>query len=220
MILLTAMYSTLIVVSGFIAYLVIDKYLQSYYNHVENLWYGLAFIVLAFTHFVDLIEVYKGESVQNTSILSLYAYWVMLIMAFRLRQIQNNWSYFTNKKIKLIILMLTVFSLYLFHELESTTYQNTFFSIYTYILILLSLAMFIVIPGKGYYIFFKIGYAFLTLSYILCLFRNSVIYYTPHILEFSGFISIGIAIYFIFYSDKLLERRGTQPPRRREDQVI
>lgn len=224
MILLILMYSITISICAFISAVVLNKYLQSTHNHIENLWLGVAFIIFGFISTFKLIDIltngYLSFVTHDGAILRVYAYWIILIVAFRLRQLKNKWSYSLNKKVKIFLLLSTVFSLYFLYALDVTSCGVVFTNVYNYISIGIIVATMIVLPAVGYYIFFRLGYFFFLLAHIACIVRYSPIHYVPHILSFVGLISIAINIYFVFYSDKILDRRDQRSKVRRvEDRL-
>lgn len=217
--------------SIFIAVLVSQKYFKSEYNHVENMWFFIAFflfsiqfVINGLSYFLPILNLY----VDSIIILQIYGYWIMIIMGFRLRQIHEDWPYKVNKYVRVVVLLATIFSLFIYHLLAVYGLYEIMGIYYRLIFILLSFMAFIVFPRTGYYLFFRMGFGTIGLAHLIELFSLcdigvEDIHNVSFILSFVGFISVGIALYFIFYSDEVLERRENKErrnkPRRAEDKA-
>ncbi|MFW6273160.1 MAG: hypothetical protein ACOC2U_05215 [bacterium] len=215
-----------------ISVLVSQKYFNSEYNHIENMWFSVAFFVFAINHTITGIS-YFSPSVQinliSFNILKLYGYWIFILMGFRLRQIHQNWPYKLNKYIRVVVLIVTIFSLFIYHLFAVYEFYHTMVLYYHAIFVFLSLLAFLLFPTTGYYVFFRLGFGMIGLSHVFSIGNTSIealkpFNYTPNILSFFGFLSVIIALYFIFYSDNILEKRAQkyerrQKSRRREDKT-
>lgn len=205
-----------------ISILVSRKYFQSEFNHIENMWFSLAFFIFSIHFiFVGLSEwVFLIQThLISFHMLQLYGYWILILMGFRLRQIHEELPYKLNKYIRVIVLMATIFTLFVYHLFTVYGFYNEVWVYYHGILTFLSLLAFILFPITGYYLFFRIGFGMIGFSHII----NITTFSFPaledskniaFILSFFGFISIGIALYFIFYSDSILEKRELKYERR------
>lgn len=233
---------TLLVISLFIALTVFPKYFNSLYNNIENMWFGIAFFIFTIRSFFFILRVFcpfVDIYVEALPALNLYAYWIILIMVVRLRQIYRRWSYKVNKYTRFIIVLAMIFNLFIFHVSSIVNCSGMFaFQKYYILFIILTFLSFSLVPQVGYYIFFKwgcflifvshtmtfISYQPLLYSYIL---KNSVvdnpfmIQNISFIFYFLGFVSLAFAIYFIFYSDKMVNQKEKRKASRRiEDQAL
>lgn len=222
------MHTILAIISLGVVLSVTPKYFRHNYNHIENMWFGLAFLIFFYRSVMIILHHFYPDSVSiyflALPILELYAYWIILIMVFRLRQVKSKWSYQLNKYVRATILLFTVISLYYYHTIEMYQFNGATEEYIVFFQLGLSFFSFIIVPYIGYYLFFKIGYGMLFLSHIvelngLCKSETCThLLNISHIIYLIGSISLAIAICFVYCSDSIIEKRRN-PGRRIEDRT-